>query len=298
MPFWNRAFRIEGMVRRGIEHPAEFPEEEINIDEKMILIKNRAEPESCHAHLLVETSEGERLFDSRGNQLAEERVFNYICLYTLFTEYSGVTTRSAGASQLREAEQLGKGIVSMLSVELVFTPEDKEREEQRVRDYLSKSIEYFNRYERTLLQKPYLVNALHYYYYAINSERYEDKLIDLIIALESLYMERNRELRFKLSLRVAALIGEMYDDRTPIDVFKDMKELYDLRCDVVHGRERVEISFGQIEKLKDYTRRSIKTFISLSQTMSKEEILRLLNNSFVNTEAKEELRSLIRALGH
>lgn len=295
MVFWDRAFIIEGMVRKGAEHPAEFPEEEMKIDEKMILRRCEIEPGLCTAHLLVETAEDEHPIDSHDGQPAQERVFNLICVYSLFSG-DGVAVKSAGATQLRGPEGLGTGGLTTLHVGLVFTPEAKEREEQRVRKNLSKSNEYFSRYERVLLQKPCLANALHYFYYAVNSKRREDVLIDLIIALESLYMREREELRYRLSLRVAALIGEMYDDRTPIDVFEDIKQLYDKRSRVLHGKQKVEISFDEIQKLKDYARCSIKIISLLLEGRNKEEILKLIDRALISPEAEAELRDLARKL--
>jgi len=67
--------------------------------------------------------------------------------------------------------------------------------------------------------------------------RPEDRLLDLMIAFESLFIEDHGELRYRLSIRTAALLGKSADDR--IKIFEDMKRAYDIRSKVVHG-ERLE----------------------------------------------------------
>ena len=64
----------------------------------------------------------------------------------------------------------------------------------------------------------------------------EDKLIDLCIAFESLYLpDIKDELKFRLSVRAAWFLGENKDDRKRLlTVFK---KIYDCRSTIVHGGE-------------------------------------------------------------
>ena len=67
-------------------------------------------------------------------------------------------------------------------------------------------------------------------------QNYEDKLIDLCIAFESLYLSDIKdELKFRLGVRAAWFLEENKDDRKRLlTVFK---KIYDFRSKIVHGGE-------------------------------------------------------------
>ena len=61
-----------------------------------------------------------------------------------------------------------------------------------------------------------------------------DKLIDYMIAFESLYLKDNKELSYKLSIRVACFLGK--DKNEKEQIFKEIKKAYNIRSKMVHGR--------------------------------------------------------------
>lgn len=63
----------------------------------------------------------------------------------------------------------------------------------------------------------------------------QDAIIDAFIGLEALLIEDDRELSYKLRLRMANLIGT--DGAERLKVFEDMKAGYDLRSKIVHGKQ-------------------------------------------------------------
>lgn len=70
----------------------------------------------------------------------------------------------------------------------------------------------------------------------IVSERFsdEDALIDYWIALESLFAPDSfQEVRYRVSLRIAAFVGVSADEREQI--YNDLRDSYDLRSRIVHG---------------------------------------------------------------
>jgi hypothetical protein len=125
------------------------------------------------------------------------------------------------------------------------------------------------------------------------NERLEDKLINMTVSLEALFFgkEERGELRYRLSLRAATLIGNMFDDKTTKEVFDDIKKLYDKRCDVVHGRV-TKVTHDDIHKLETYTRRAIEIFVPMLHTRSKESILQLLDHCLVDKESVDKLREI------
>jgi hypothetical protein len=101
----------------------------------------------------------------------------------------------------------------------------------------------------------------------------EDRMIDQMIAFESLYLGDPQELTFKLALRVAFLLGKRQDKRRAI--FNDMKKAYSYRSRIVHGDNppsRDELR-DIVPKTEDYLRQSIRRFLLLlSQGMLIKEI--------------------------
>jgi len=91
-----------------------------------------------------------------------------------------------------------------------------------------------------------------------------DKLIDQMIAFESLYIGDNKELGYKLALRTASLLEKDQGERKVI--FSNMKRAYNLRGNIVHGSNQVERRELKeiIPKTEEYLRQSIRKFLALS----------------------------------
>lgn len=90
----------------------------------------------------------------------------------------------------------------------------------------------------TVYERPVLAGALRRFTYAFERTLPEDKIVDLLIAAESLFFSdmgpRDRgEFRFRLSTRVALLVGDTPDERKQIAKF--MRHAYDARSGIVHG---------------------------------------------------------------
>lgn len=92
---------------------------------------------------------------------------------------------------------------------------------------------------------------------------FKDRLIDQMIAFESLYIGDDKELGYKLALRTAFLLAQDEDEIKAI--FSDMKKAYDLRSKVVHGSKQVQrLELNDITpKTEEYLRHSIRKFLSL-----------------------------------
>lgn len=78
---------------------------------------------------------------------------------------------------------------------------------------------------------------------AIDRVRYDDKLVDLMICAEAALLQdinpaERGELRFRLSLRAGRSFPS--NEFSPRDIFKLLKEAYDIRSSIVHGGEPKE----------------------------------------------------------
>ena len=92
----------------------------------------------------------------------------------------------------------------------------------------------------------------------------------MIIALEALLIKEGDKIRGHISKRVAALNAEDPKEKTLIT--KRMKELYDLRSHILHGRGK-KPTLKDARELFKYTRKAIQETLSLG-ILSKEELIK------------------------
>jgi hypothetical protein len=105
---------------------------------------------------------------------------------------------------------------------------------------------------------------------------FEGKIIDQMIAFESLYLGKEQELRYKLALRTAFLLGGTNKEKRKA-IFDTMQQAYKIRNNIVHGTglkdsEQDEL-LNMAPQTEDYLRQSICKFLSLlSQRHSLSEL--------------------------
>jgi hypothetical protein len=88
----------------------------------------------------------------------------------------------------------------------------------------------------------------------------ESKIIDQMIAFESLFLGDNKELNYILAIRTAFFLG-----KHKIQIFNDMKQAYSYRSTIVHGNKSVDKSKLEeiTPKTEEYLRQSIRKFLLL-----------------------------------
>lgn len=96
------------------------------------------------------------------------------------------------------------------------------------------------------------------------SSDFEGKIIDQMIAFESLFLGYDQELKYRLALRTAFLLGK-YDKEERNNVFNNMRKAYNLRSEIVHGNKEVDNAKLQeiIPQTEEYLRQSIRKFLSM-----------------------------------
>ncbi len=73
----------------------------------------------------------------------------------------------------------------------------------------------------------------------------EDRILDVAIALERMYGLDSGEITFKLKTRAACFLE--HDTKGRMQVFKDVKDFYDARSDIVHDRQKKALVKQNIE---------------------------------------------------
>jgi hypothetical protein len=96
----------------------------------------------------------------------------------------------------------------------------------------------------------------------------------LMNSLEALFNRGQAELNYTISRSVAVLLGKDMNESKII--FKKMKELYDIRSDIVHARKLKGASERELLNLRHYVRESIKEISYMNK--NKEEVFDLLNS--------------------
>jgi len=98
--------------------------------------------------------------------------------------------------------------------------------------------------------------------------------LSLMISLETLFNQGRQELRYRVSRNMAVILGKEKEDSEKI--FREIKNLYDKRSDIVHTGKSNTINEEDLLKLRHYVRESIKVINNIGET--KDELLEILNS--------------------
>jgi hypothetical protein len=124
----------------------------------------------------------------------------------------------------------------------------------------------FWKQSREMTRHGAIANAVRRFSYASDRDRDDDRLVDLMIAAESLFLtdagaaQERGELRYRLALRAAFFIDA--PDSSRLSVFKHMKRAYDARSAIVHGGGEVDKNF--LKSLND-SAISMKEFVQITR---------------------------------
>jgi hypothetical protein len=113
----------------------------------------------------------------------------------------------------------------------------------------------------------------------IERKNLEDRLIDYMIGLETLYLpDGTDELSFRLSLRVAFLLSTVPEERKCTFIF--LRDMYKIRSNIVHGKN-YELSFENVISIEELLRKSLKLWI-----INKKNFLAKVKNSIGSEDGK------------
>lgn len=144
----------------------------------------------------------------------------------------------------------------------------------------------------------FLEIAIERFNYATQRWRIEDRLTDYVTVLEALFLgsEETAELGYRLSLRLATLLGESGDQR--IEIRQVFSKAYAQRSKIVHGKKlkpiRIHGKKFPMEDLafylENHARNSLRIFLSLTtKEIAHKEFLDMLDDAIVDPEAKKQL---------
>lgn len=131
--------------------------------------------------------------------------------------------------------------------------------------------------------------AVRRFYFSSQRFDKEDKVIDLMIAFEALYLPENSELSFRLSLRIARFLEDEYN---PSELFEFMKKAYKVRSKFVHGEtfnpsvkennvKELEIK-SLIKQLYEILRLSIKKYVMNFSNVPFSDFIKSIDDKIIN----------------
>lgn len=123
-------------------------------------------------------------------------------------------------------------------------------------------------------KRKFLGIAIRRFGYSHDRQRLVDKMIDLMVAAEALFLsDKNStgELRYRLSLRAALFLAS--DEQPQKTIFEWMGKAYDLRSAVAHGREAASV---KLPKLSDGSPVGLEQFVRTIQIWIRIAILKAI----------------------
>ena len=131
----------------------------------------------------------------------------------------------------------------------------------------------------------------------------EDRIVDFVISLESLYTSNEYELSYKFSLRIAALLGS--SPREMVGLQRMMHDIYHMRSKIVHGDEipaqfkleKKSLEMKQaVEILEHVSRNSIMTFLELLKKYESRDIIhRNIEVAIFDSKVRSEISHVIES---
>lgn len=111
--------------------------------------------------------------------------------------------------------------------------------EEMAKSDLEKVKEIVNNVKRGTIKNERVLRAFHFWDSSSCSGSFEQKVVELFIALESLFTVESEETTYRLSNRMSWFSEQTNSDKR-LELFKQMKNGYGIRSKVVHGKKFVE----------------------------------------------------------
>jgi hypothetical protein len=168
------------------------------------------------------------------------------------------------------------------------------------KERFSEFAKLYQKYQE-ITHHPRLLFAIKRFNYGMSSISRDDKIVEYVIALESLFSNTQHEITDKLSLRIAVTHESNLED------VKDLKEfiaaVYDVRSTIVHGAyDALENKVKEIEKrwpdwihrVEDVARKSIIAYVNLMAEAKKQfhEIIPVIDDAIIDASKRNEIRKI------
>lgn len=269
-------------------------------------------PEQVKLKRKVWLKKGELLLEKRNDELRayllgddsdrfnkEEKILPYLRFSSLISGNAADIEGGSGVG-LKSKEELGKKNFGSTSIKIRLPPEAIAEIEQYAHRFIGFIGKLHDKYISIVAENEFVEIALDYFYEAEKKFAYSDEgFISATISMEALFNEGPSDIKYKLSLRAAFLLGLCGMD--PIEGFEKIKILYNKRSKLVHGRGSLN-NDPDHDLISKYTRRSIIIFLillsnkkrqAISKNKRKEEILKEIDHAMLNEKIRTSLKKEI-----
>jgi len=276
---WQVVFKVDGLVA---------PEEGVVIGDKIIV---RGVPPGDDAYVYFRTKIHSEEEKDSFREDSENALKDILKVYGLVaTHYAGLpSSRITIMSKVSSEEPFGSMKRTPEGGLYPFFDDEKRRENIPL---IKRTIAQYQSIKQIFEDegKLYLRNAIDYFYHALNVIRPEERLIDLMIAMESLFSKQPQELRLRISLRAAFLLSIGKENIRP-SIFGRVYSLYDKRSQIVHGVKKVNLPYQELQNFISDVRQAINVFINIRK--EKDDFLKLLDASIYDMKKRKELEELV-----
>jgi hypothetical protein len=139
--------------------------------------------------------------------------------------------------------------------------------------------------------------ALERFNLAYEKKRFEDNIIDYVIAFEALFGTKEKSrIGMRIELKSGFLVG--YSKEKITEIYKFMRDLYDLRSSIVHGDViKIPMKIGKEAYYLDYQLRSdiieifrkiIRCFFDEGRTEDRKETFAIIEDELKSGENKDK----------
>lgn len=159
-------------------------------------------------------------------------------------------------------------------------------EDQKMKE-VDEASKIFSSIDWSAKKNLWLSLALDYYNRACEKHTAEERLIDCIVACEALCSRENIEIGYRLSMRIASLLGKNSRERNKIREI--VHRAYDERSRILHGKRIKEIHTDTYY-LRRYLRELLIRCIKLSCKYSRDKIIDFLDQSLLSEPVRKRIR--------
>lgn len=246
--------------------------------------------DELHAYLL---SDNTHTFNT------EEQIASYL-KFTCLVSNNAPDLEGGNQIHLNSKDELGKKPMIHWTVKS-FLPEEAIAE---IEKYAHKFIVFIgklhDKYTNVVSENDFIKIAMDYFYESEKKFVYSNEgFVSAVISMEALFNEATSDIKYKLSLRAAFLLGLC--DIDPIEAFDKLKDFYNKRSKLVHGGRSFPHDPDRYLVSK-YTRRSIIIFMillnnekrrNISKNKRKIEILKEIDHAMLNNDMRNSLKKEI-----
>lgn len=276
---WQVVFKVKGLVA---------PEEGVLIDDK-IIVKGVPPSDDAYVYFKAKIHSEEEKDSFRED--SENTLKDILKVYGLITTHYArlPSSRVTIMSKVSSGEPFGSMKRTPEGGLYAFFGDEKRRENIPL---IKRTIAKYQSVKQIFEDdaKLFLRNAIDYFYHALNNIRPEERLIDLMIAMESLFSRQPQELRLRISLRAAFLLSIGKKNKRS-DIFKRIYDLYAIRSKIVHGIQKVDLPGQEFLSFINDVSEAINVFFYIRK--GKDEFLTLLDESVYDIKKRRELEELV-----